>query len=185
MSLFRLAERAIQAEAEARADADRKTSGKETAPAEPQPPAPPGAVTEALKRLIDFIPTETITLFWLAVPAAASLYSWLSGNKHKEATCLDWWAFWILLGLTPFLLLLIYLSDLASKKQPRPPLKDWPWWKALAATIAFATWAFAVPGNPFIQEPAVLMAFWVGATLVAILLGLIDPIVEQWCRKRT
>ena len=182
MSLFRLAERAMQAESEAKATAAQKAEG--TKP-EPRPPEPLVAVTEALKRLADFIPTETITLFWLAIPASASVYTWLSGKKHEGPTCIDWWAFWLLLGLTPVWLLLIYLSDRASKKLPKPPLVDWPWWKALAAAIAFSTWAFAVPGNPFIQEPALLMAIWVGATLVAMFLGLIDPIVEQWCRNRT
>jgi hypothetical protein len=88
-----------------------------------------------------------------------------------------------LLALTPVLLILAYLSGIASKKLPKPPFQSWPWWKTLAATIAFGVWAFAVPGNPFIVDAPVLMMVWVGATLVSMILGLVDPIVMQWGRR--
>jgi hypothetical protein len=37
----------------------------------------------------------------------------------------------------------------------------------------------AVPGNPFITDPTLLMSVWVGATLVSMILGLLDPIITQ------
>jgi hypothetical protein len=146
-------------------------------------PEPPPATQSALQRLVDFIPTETIALFWLAVPAAAALFEYQTKEKHTAATTLDWWVFAGLLVFTPVLLLLSYLSGVAAKASARPPLRDWPWWKAMAATTAFAVWAFAVPGNPFIQEAPLLMAVWVAATVVSIVLALLDPIVVQWARR--
>src|SRR5262245_4624862 len=144
---------------------------------------PPAPAESALKRLVDFIPTETIALFWLAVPAAAALTEHWSGEKPARAAPLDWWVYGGLLAFTPFLLVLSYLSGIAARNQPRPPAHDWPWWKAVAATIAFAVWAFAVPGNPFIREAPFLMAVWVAATVVSIVLALLDPIVVNWVRR--
>jgi hypothetical protein len=187
MSLFALAERAAQAPAFLGRPADpavRVTEG--AARAAPAGPAadtaaaqPPAAVGTALKRLVDFIPTETITLFWLAVPASRSLATLLPADAQSPPTWIDWTMFGVLVCLTPMLLVLVYLSNLASQNKPRPEIKSWPWWKALAATIAFTCWAPAVPGNPFLTNPAVLMAVWVGATVVSMVLGLLDPIITQ------
>jgi hypothetical protein len=188
MGLFSLADRAVQAHADNLAPT-RAFSAEEAAliPNHEEHPErqlaesePPAAVSDALKRLVDLMPLETITLFWLAVPASESLAAWLYGTKPALPTPIDWAMYVFLLVLTPVLLLLVYLSELASKKLPRPPLKQWPWWKAIASVIAFGTWAFAVPGNPFVLDPTLLMVVWFGATLISTLLGLIDPIVEQW-----
>jgi hypothetical protein len=184
MSLFVLAERAVEERTAAAKAASRKAAPVlEDRPTGGEEAAPPAAVSAALKRLIDFIPTETITLFWLAVPASQSLATWLDGTKPDAPTRIDWSMFVALLALTPILLILVYLSGLASKKVSRPPVQAWPWWKALASTIAFGTWAFAVPGNPFVRQPELLMVVWVVATLVSMVLGLLDPIVEQWVRR--
>jgi hypothetical protein len=149
----------------------------------PEAPEPPAAAQSALKQLIDFIPTETIALFWLAVPAAAALTEYQSGKKPSGATALDWWVYFGLLAFTPVLLVLSYLSGLAAAGAARPPARDWPWWKAVAATVAFAAWAFAVPGNPFLRDAPLLMAAWVVATVVSTLLVLLDPIVIHWIRR--
>jgi hypothetical protein len=184
MALFTLAEQMVQTDLKRASAAAQQAAGiPEAAAAKAEKEEPPAAVGAALKRLVDFIPTETITLFWLAVPASESLMTWLLGKKPDRPTLLDWGLFVFLLVLTPVLLILIYLSGLASKKLPRPPVHAWPRWKAVAATIAFGTWAFAVPGNPFIQEAALLTAVWFVATLVSIILALVDPIVEQWGPK--
>lgn len=146
------------------------------------PRAPPSAVTTALQKLVEFIPTETIVLFWLAVPAAKSLATWLAKQHGEELgaspTSIDWWMFCGLIGLTPVLFLLTFLSKLASARERPPPLSKWPWWKTVAATIAFPVWAIAVPGNPFVADPGLLVVVWVGASLVSLLLGLLDPILD-------
>ena len=144
---------------------------------------PPPPVANALERLVGFIPTETVVLFWLAVPGADSLTAFLAKKAGKPipdpaiTTDIDCWVFWILVALTPILLLLAYLSRLRSARQPWPLAKSWPWWKAAAATIAFPVWAMAVPGNPFVTDPGLLMAVWVVAALVSMVLGLLDPII--------
>ncbi len=146
-------------------------------------PEPPAAAQSALKQLVDFIPTETIALFWLAVPAAAALAEYLTGKKPDGATAYDWGVYLGLLAFTPVLLVLSYLSGLAAAGATRPPVRDWPWWKAGAAAVAFAAWAFAVPGNPFLRDAPLLMAAWVVATVVSTLLALLDPIILHWVRR--
>jgi quinol-cytochrome oxidoreductase complex cytochrome b subunit len=134
------------------------------------------------QKLVEFIPTETIILFWLAIPASKSLATWLAEQSKavppSPPTNIDWWVFGGLVALTPVLFLLSFLNRMAVAKLPRPTWRAWPWWKAVAATVAFTCWAFAVPGNPFVTAPALLMCIWFGATLVSTLLGLIDPIID-------
>jgi hypothetical protein len=134
MGLFSLADRAVQVQADVRARA-ATLAAPEAAPIpndkahggqKPAEQASPAAISDALKRLVELIPTETIALFWLAVPASQSLAEWLDGPKHAERTPIDWAMYAVLLVLTPVLLLLVYLSGLASKKLPRPPLRQWP-----------------------------------------------------------
>lgn len=181
MSLVALAARAVQMRVDAiRASNAAPEVAQHDAVRSPDTPAPPAAVSEALKRLIEHMPTETITLFWLAVPASEGLATWWFSSKPTGPTSIDWFLFAFLLLLTPALLLLIYLSGLASRKAPRPPARVWPWWKAAVSMIAFATWAFAVPGNPFVRDPLLLMVVWFGATLVSTLISLLDPIVDEW-----
>ncbi len=60
-------------------------------------------------------------------------------------------------------------------------LKQWPWWRATAATLAFAGWGLAVPGNPFFGSNEVAtMGLWVLAFVLSTLLSLFDPIVLTW-----
>jgi len=175
MSLFNLAQQSIRTKPvkpERAAPRDDDSGGGTS--------EPPAAVAGALKRLVDFIPTETIMLYWIAVPAAQGLSKWYKDTYERDGGWMLPAVYYGMLILTPLLLLLAYLSGLASKGEPRPPLKTWPWWKAFASTIAFAIWALAVPGNPYFSEPVLLMAVWAAATLVSMILGLIDPIVVKW-----
>ncbi len=199
MSLFTLAGRAVQADRRAlqakgalRGGVSRDLPPVGTREAvearviapENRAVEPPPAVSTALQRLVDFIPTETITLYWLAVPASRSLYAYINHVAEPVShTAYDWWMLGGLIVMTPLLLILSYLSGLASHHLARPPVRSWPWWKALAATIAFGCWAFAVPGNPFLQNSTSLMVMWFVATVVSTILGLIDPIIMQWYRN--
>lgn len=142
----------------------------------PQPPAP---VAGALERLVEFIPTETIALYWVAIPAAEGLQTYY-GSGSFVATWINTVVYWGLLGLTPVFLVLAFLSAKAAASQPCPKWQYWPWWKMLAATISFSVWGLAVPKNPYFSDPPLLMGMWVLAMLVATLLSLLDPIVMNW-----
>ena len=132
----------------------------------------------SLQRLVEFIPLESITLFWLAVPAANAL---APAEQKRE------WYWGVYVGvmiLTPLFLLLVYwsrkaiLKDAAGKKADFPNWREWPWWRASASTIAFAIWAMAVPGNPlFGDKDTATMAFWAASFFVSTVLSLLDPIV--------
>ena len=147
-------------------------------------PKPPEPIGNALQRLVEFIPIESITLFWLAVPACEALYRYSQSippeQNIQRPTAWDWCLYIGMLVFTPVLLLLVYLSAKAAQGDGFPSLRKWPWWRALASTIAFAVWALAVPGNPYIDDRQLLMGVWVGAFLVSLLLSLFDPIVLKW-----
>lgn len=177
MSLMGLADRAAR----------KRTPGRDGGPqmaddAGDPPPKMPASAVKALDKLVEFIPVETITLFWLAVSAAKALAEQRVGPDKVPChpTPEDWVVFWVALALTPVLFLLAYLSKLAPKEWPPPPWKKWPWWKAGASTAAFAAWAFAAPGNPYFQDTASVLFAWVVAAAVSTLLTLLDPIMTRW-----
>ena len=82
--------------------------------------------------------------------------------------------------LTPALLLLVLASKRSVEKiQPKLP-RPLPWWKMVAAFIAFAVWALSVPNNPFTQDndmAGVVAAF--SAIFVSLFLSLFDPIFDS------
>jgi len=127
-------------------------------------------VTNALTALVGYIPTEVVTLYVSALSAEQAL---VDATGFFNAT----WIFWSFAALTPVLLLLVYASKLATAGEPLPRPPQWPWWKMTAATIAFAVWATAVPGNPYLSGTASAVA-GLGAMLVSTLLSLLTPIVE-------
>jgi hypothetical protein len=177
MSLFSLANRS--AAAVNRPAAPARPHGDEDFEAREVPaPTPPPAATTAIDRLVEFLPMETVTIFWLAVPAAALLASEAADGKSvNHPTGYDWAVYLVSVTLTPVLLLLKFLSEAkrgADGKLPRRA--DWPWWKMGAATAAFALWALAVPGNPFMTTPGQLMLMWAVAAVVTVVLGFVDKI---------
>ena len=128
-------------------------------------------VTNALNALVGYIPTEVITLYVAALSAEAALHSTVPAID--AATIL-----WFFVGLTPLLLLLIYLSKVAATGDKLPGPREWPWWKMVAATIAFFVWALAVPGNPYLRDAAAAVA-GLGAMLASTLLSIMTPIFER------
>ena len=128
-------------------------------------------VTNALTALVGYIPTEVITLYVAALSAEAALHSTFA--VIDAATIL-----WFFVGLTPLLLLLIYLSKVAATGDKLPGPREWPWWKMVAATTAFFVWALAVPGNPYLKDAAAAVAGF-GAMLVSTLLSVMTPIFER------
>jgi len=140
--------------------------------------APPRAakednkVTSALEMLTKYIPTESITLYVAAVSAAPAIASITSGIVTGVIL---YWGFAV---LTPLLLLLVLMSKRASDGQPPVP-KRWPWWKLVAATIAFLVWALAVPNNPYVQGDAAAVVAGFGAILISSILSLLEPIFDR------
>jgi hypothetical protein len=158
----------------------------------------------SLQRLVDFIPVESITLFWLAIPfakglaklaaesaeekrdAAGAIAGGAGGDLAKSAPW-NWelTVYFAVMFLTPLFLMLVYFKRKSQKvgkeKPPFPSYKEWPWWRAVAAMIAFAAWGLAVPGSTIIRESDVsTMGMWVLAFVISTLLSLLEPIMLTW-----
>ncbi|HYN06965.1 MAG TPA: hypothetical protein VES67_06220 [Vicinamibacterales bacterium] len=136
-----------------------------------RPAADENRVTNALNALVGYIPTEVITLYVAALSAETALHSTFQIIDAAKIL-------WFFVGLTPALLLLIYLSKVAATGDALPGPGKWPWWKMCAATIAFFVWALAVPGNPYLKDAAAAIS-GVGAMLVSTLLSIVTPIFER------
>jgi|SRR5687767_806843 len=131
-------------------------------------------VTNALSMLVKYIPTESITLYIAALSAAAALKSFSSRVTPE-------FIYWFFGILTPVLVLIIYFGKRkVAKLQPTiPSLLEWPWWKTIAATIAFLIWALAVPTNPYVDDP--LQSALVGflAVFVSTILSVLEPLFDR------
>jgi hypothetical protein len=128
-------------------------------------------VSSALDALARFIPTETITLYIAASTIQAAITSTL-GLSAKGV-------YWLFAALTPILFLLV----LAGKRRstglpPFPKLREWPWWKLVACTVAFLLWALALPTSPFWRQEEGRTLAGFGALAISIFLSLLDPIFE-------
>jgi hypothetical protein len=86
--------------------------------------------------------------------------------------------YWAFVALTPILFSLIYMGKRRSQNLPFVPnsLKEGPWWKLIASTVAFMVWALAIP--PLIDSPGGKVAAAFGALFVSTMLGLIGAVVE-------
>lgn len=128
------------------------------------------AAFEALAR---YIPTEVVTLYIAAASAMAALKEALPGVNENNT-------YWFFVIVTPVVFLVVYVGKRLANQQPAlPPLGQWPWWKLVAATVAFAVWALAVPTTPYLTGAAggAVAAFF--ATFVSVLLSLLAPIFER------
>lgn len=123
-----------------------------------------GTVTKALDVVMAYIPTEILTLY---VAVTAVLHD---GSDSGATTDPGRTLFWIFLVATPVVVWTIYAGKFRPI-QKRLPLKisEWPRWEMVAAIIAFAAWAFALPGGPF--EVARGLA-GIGVLVVSVVLGL-------------
>jgi len=129
-------------------------------------------VTNAISALVKYIPTEVITLYVAAVSASVAVQASVPVLQVIN----------IYVGfaiVTPVLLLLLYLSKLAAEKKPWPRVKNLPWWKMLAAGIAFAVWALAVLGHPYTTTEAGTILAGFGAVLVSFVLSVLEPIAQR------
>lgn len=131
-------------------------------------------VSNALSTLIKYIPTESITLYVAALSAVPALKT-LSQQRINE-----YGVFWFFGIFTPILFALILLGKRrAAGVKPRAVLKDWPWWKNIAATIAFFVWALAVPGNPFVKGEAAGAVVGFFAIFISTILSILEQIFDN------
>lgn len=130
--------------------------------------------TNTLSMLVKYIPTESITLYVAALSAVAALQSFSPRITPKVI-------YWFFATLTPILVLVIYFGkrSVAKLKPTVPTLWQWPWWKTIAATIAFLVWALAVPTNPYID--GALKSALVGflAIFVSTILSVFEPLFDR------
>jgi hypothetical protein len=146
----------------------------------PPPPAPPSptplpgsAALAALRSIVDYIPTEIVTIY-VAVGAALS-----DGGTPSRTG--QWVAFWVFLGVTPLALGALFAARLraAGSSPPLDPMR-WPWPELTVATVAYVLWAFTLPGTPFADfswyKPGLGAAVLLVGTLV---LGLGAPLFTR------
>lgn len=131
-------------------------------------------VTGSLNLLVKYIPTEVITLYVATLSAAPALQDVFPSMQTRDI----YWAFTI---VTPLLLLLVYINKrVTSGLTPLPSdRRDWPWWKLIAATLAFMVWALAVPGNPYVSGETAAVIAALGAVFISMILNLLEPIFER------
>jgi hypothetical protein len=135
-----------------------------------RPAAAPGG-DDALTSLTKYIPTEVLTLYLPAVAIVAAIDEpkVLLGKKL---------AYWIFsLGLTPLISLLVYMRRRALTSLGLwPSWAQFPLWSLIAATVAFSAWALALPGNPYVDKPAMHVASGFAALLASTILSLLEPL---------
>jgi hypothetical protein len=133
--------------------------------------APPN---NTLSALVKYIPTESVTLYVAAISAAPALKS-ISWLKITEVNI-----YWFFGVLTPLLFALIFLGKLrAASLWPLKSLKDWPWWKNIAAAVAFLVWALAVPGPPDIKGDTSGAIAALFALFISTVLSILEPIFDR------
>jgi hypothetical protein len=99
------------------------------------------AVNNAMSVLFTYIPTEIIALY---VTVTAALGPITEGYRAQ------WITLFVFLVLTPIVIWLVYAAKLNSINNVIPyKFSDWPVWEMFASTIAFLSWAFALPQTPF------------------------------------
>jgi len=171
---------------------ERRTA-RETAVSTADEPATQSPATAALKSIAAYIPTEIITLYvaTLAVLAASepstgapAAEAGRTGGTIANSAGLV--AFWIFIVLTPVVVWLVYAAKVrnANKALPKRP-KTWPWWEMISASIAFATWAYAMPNSVFTRFEWYTTALGgLAVLIVSTALGLVAPIVQRPLKSR-
>lgn len=134
----------------------------------------PTPTSNALSLLIKYIPTETITLYVAALSAAPALKTF-SRQWINESVIYGFFSVF-----TPVLFALVLLGKRrAAHVKPLATAKNWPWWKNVAATIAFLVWGLAVPGNPLVSGEAggAVMGFL--AIFISTLLSILEQLFDN------
>ena len=101
--------------------------------------------------LTKYIPTEVLTLFVGVISAQEGLRA-LQKNWPIHFRMSH--VYWMFLCFSGGFFLLGYLASLKKAKEKLPSVKDWPWFRVIASSIAFGVWALSVPGTGFLPPPA-------------------------------
>lgn len=156
----------------AKAAADTAPSGPNGPLAAPPSPREAGprdsSLTNAANALTKYIPSEVVTLYVSGVAAGPALKSVLGFGSRV-------WLYWGFIGATPLVYLLVYASFLKANDKPFPPLRKLPWLTAILSAVAFAVWALAVPGNPYVNGPGQAAAAGFFALVISTVLNMLGP----------
>lgn len=130
-----------------------------------------------LDALVQYIPTESVTLY------VATLSAWEALNSIFQIS--REFIYWFYCLFTPILFFLIYVGE--RKKNGLSTFPQWkklPLWKLIACTIAFAAWALAVPGSPYLsgKDGGVVAALI--ALVASTILSLLEPVFENITSNR-
>jgi hypothetical protein len=142
------------------------------------------AGSAALKAIVTYIPTETITLYvaaLAAVRAGSAVNTGARASVVSSANTAQLATFFGFLGFTPILVWLVYAGKVktAGKTVPVTPRK-WPVWEMASSLVAFAAWAYTLPDSPFSRFGWYTEALGTFVVLVtSTVLGLIAPIVQR------
>jgi hypothetical protein len=137
-------------------------------------------VNTAMQVLFGYIPTEVLTLY-VAIVAAIHPSTAGTGSDAAKITSGDWINFVSFLVATPIIFWVVYAAKLKSAQKPIPlGISTWPVWEMIAATVAYAAWAFALPRTPFLDFSWYTPALGSVAVLVAsTVLGLLAPLFQN------
>ncbi|HXH73276.1 MAG TPA: hypothetical protein VNI58_10720 [Mariprofundaceae bacterium] len=141
------------------------------ATAAPKPPSRDDGVAALTK----YIPTESLTMYVAVVSSQKALET-----VSSTITAASAYKFFIV--LTPLIMLGLYFRGLAlAGHEWKLPPRSWPWWRMIAATVAFSAWALAIPGNPVIdpQSQAGGAVAALAALFVSMFLSLLAPLFER------
>lgn len=134
-------------------------------------------LSSALDSLITYIPTEVVTLYVSVLSAVIA-----TGEDRRQSLVTA--VFWGFVAATPMLLLLLFLGKWVKANPGFPAIRHWPWWKMIAASIAFATWGLAVPGNPYLTGSLATVA-GVSAMVMSFVLSALTPVMERLLETAT
>lgn len=130
-----------------------------------------GDTSSALEKLVKYIPAEVVTLYVAALGAMPTIQNAISGADAK-------WAFWISVGATPLLCLIVFGGKRrAGGQSPFPGLRDWPWWGMFSATVAFLLWGCTVPSSAYLTSESAKVIAAFGAVLASTLLSVLEPLL--------
>ena len=131
------------------------------------------SVTAALDVIMAYVPTEILTLY-VAVLAAIQ-----TGSQATQPG--EWTTFWVFLIATPVTVWLLFAGKVrgSGKGELLRQWKSFPLWEMFAATVAYCSWAFALPKSPFMSQEWYQSSLAGLVVLVtATLLGLLAPIAR-------
>jgi hypothetical protein len=128
---------------------------------------PASTIDTVLRTISTYIPSEILTVYVSALAALAT------ADTASELPHDRWVTFWGFLVATPIVVWLVYAGRLRSASKPLPLRPTtWPVWEMVAATIAYAAWAYGLPGSAFGTPKLASIVVLITSTV----LGLLAPV---------